>query len=419
MTVESSRLEPFEGTRYPVTEAFIYDAIRTPRGRGKNTGSLHATKPVSLVTGLIDELRKRNPSLDPDRIEDVVLGCVTPVGDQGGDIAKTAAIAAGLPDHVGGVQLNRFCASGLEAVNQTAQRVRSGWEDLLVAGGIESMSRVPMASDGGAWAMDPETNFATSFVPQGIGADLIATLEGFSREDVDAYALESQTRAAKSWADGAFDRSIVPVVDRNGIVVLDHDEHVRETTMEGLSGLKPSFAGIGEMGGFDAVALQKYHWIEKIHHVHHPGNSSGIVDGAALVLMGTEKAGEQNGLTPRARVVATAVSGADPTIMLTGPTPACEKVLAKAGMTIDDIDLLEINEAFAAVPMKLMKDLGFPHERTNVAGGAIALGHPLGATGAMLIGTMVDELERRDLRRALVTLCIGGGMGVATIIERV
>ena len=402
-----------------MTEAFIYDALRTPRGRGKATGSLHATKPVSLVVGLIDELRKRNPSLDQDRIEDVVLGCVSPIGDQGGDIAKTAAIAAGLPDHVGGVQLNRFCASGLEAVNQAGQRVRSGFEDLIVAGGVESMSRVPMASDGGAWAMDPETNFKTSFVPQGIGADLIATLEGFSRADVDAYALESQTRAAKSWADGAFDRSIVPVVDRNGLTVLDHDEHVRETTMEGLSGLKPSFAGIGDMGGFDAVALQKYHWVEAIDHVHHPGNSSGIVDGAALVLLGTEEAGKQNGLTPRARIVATAVSGADPTIMLTGPTPACEKVLAKAGMTVDDIDLLEINEAFAAVPMKLMKDLGFPHERTNVAGGAIALGHPLGATGAMLVGTMVDELERRDLRRAIVTLCIGGGMGVATIIERV
>ncbi|MDD7918008.1 acetyl-CoA C-acetyltransferase [Actinomycetospora callitridis] len=402
-----------------MTEAFIYDALRTPRGRGKASGSLHATKPVSLVVGLIDELRKRNPELDPDKLEDVVLGCVSPIGDQGGDIAKTAAIAAGLPDHVGGVQLNRFCASGLEAVNQAGQRVRSGFEDLIVAGGVESMSRVPMASDGGAWAMDPETNLKTSFVPQGIGADLIATLEGFGREDVDAYALESQTRAAKAWADGAFDRSIVPVVDRNGLTVLDRDEHMRETTMEGLSGLKPSFAGIGDMGGFDAVALQKYHWVEAINHVHHGGNSSGIVDGAALVLLGSEEAGKQNGLTPRARIVGTAVSGADPTIMLTGPTPACEKVLAKAGMTVDDIDLLEINEAFAAVPMKLMKDLGFPHERTNVVGGAIAMGHPLGATGAMLVGTMVDELERRDLRRALVTLCIGGGMGVATIIERV
>jgi acetyl-CoA C-acetyltransferase len=402
-----------------MAEAFIFDHIRTPRGRGKATGSLHEVKPVDLVVGLLDEIKTRNPGLDPHRIDDVVLGVVSPIGDQGGDIAKTAALKAGYPDTVAGVQLNRFCASGLEAVNQAAQRVRSGFEDLIVAGGVESMSRVPMASDGGAWAMDPETNFKTSFVPQGIGADLIATLEGFSREDVDAYALESQTRAAKSWADGAFDRSIVPVVDRNGLVVLDHDEHVRETTMEGLSGLKPSFAGIGDMGGFDAVALQKYHWVEAINHVHHPGNSSGIVDGAALVLLGTEEAGKQNGLTPRARIVATAVSGADPTIMLTGPTPACEKVLAKAGMTADDIDLLEINEAFAAVPMKLMKDLGFSHERTNVAGGAIALGHPLGATGAMLVGTMVDELERRDLRRAIVTLCIGGGMGVATIIERV
>jgi acetyl-CoA C-acetyltransferase len=402
-----------------VTEAFIYDAIRTPRGRGKASGSLHATKPVSLVTGLIDELRKRNPNLDPDQIEDLVLGVVSPIGDQGGDIAKTAAISAGLPDHVGGVQLNRFCASGLEAVNQASQRVRSGFEDLLVAGGVESMSRVPMSSDGGAWAMDPETNLRTSFVPQGIGADLIATLEGFSREDVDAYALESQTRAAKSWADGAFERSIVPVVDRNGLVVLDRDEHVRETTFEGLQGLKPSFAKIGDEGGFDAVALQKYHWIEKINHVHHPGNSSGIVDGSALVLIGTEKAGERNGLTPRARVVATAVSGSDPTIMLTGPTPACEKVLAKAGLTVADIDLLEINEAFAAVALKTMRDLGFSHECTNVAGGAIAMGHPLGATGAMLVGTIVDELERRDLHRAIVTLCIGGGMGVATIIERV
>jgi acetyl-CoA C-acetyltransferase len=402
-----------------VTEAYIYDAIRTPRGRGKATGSLHEVKPVSLVVGLLDELRRRNPELNPEHVEDVVLGCVTPIGDQGGDIAKTAAIAAGMPDTTGGVQLNRFCASGLEAVNQAGQRVASGWEDMIIAGGVESMSRVPMASDGGPWAMDPETNFKTGFAPQGIGADLIATIEGFSRSDVDSYALESQTRAAKSWADGAFDRSIVPVLDRNGLVVLDHDEHVRETTLEGLSGLKPSFAGIGEMGGFDAVALQKYHWIEKIDHVHHPGNSSGIVDGASLVLLGSESAGKANGLTPRARIVATAVSGADPTIMLTGPTPACRKVLAKADMTVDDIDLLEINEAFAAVPMKLMRDLGFPHERTNVMGGAIALGHPLGATGAMLVGTMVDELERRDLRCALVTLCIGGGMGVATIIERV
>src|ERR1700760_808066 len=313
-----------------MTEAFVYDAVRTPRGRGKDTGSLHATKPVSLVVGLIDELRKRNPTLDPDRIEDVVLGCVSPIGDQGGDIAKTAAIAAGLPDTTGGVQLNRFCASGLEAVNQAGQRVASGWEDLIIAGGVESMSRVPMASDGGPWAMDPETNFKTGFAPQGIGADLIATIEGFSREDVDAYALESQTRAAKSWADGAFDRSIVPVKDRNGLTILDRDEHMRETTMEGLSGLKPSFAGIGEMGGFDAVALQKYHWVEKINHVHTPGNSSGIVDGAALVVIGNEQIGSEFGLTPRARIVSTGVVGSEPTIMLTGPMPAAQKALAKA-----------------------------------------------------------------------------------------
>ena len=399
-------------------EAFVYEAIRTPRGKQRN-GSLNEVKPVNLVVGLIDELRARHPDLDETLISDVILGVVSPVGDQGGDIARTAALVAKLPETTGGFQLNRFSASGLEAVNTAAQKVRSGWDDLVLAGGVESMSRVPMGSDGGAWATDPETNYRIGFVPQGIGADLIATIEGFSREDVDAYALESQTRAAKSWADGAFDRSIVPVRDRNGLTILDHDEHMRETTMEGLSGLKPSFAGIGEMGGFDAVALQKYHWIEKIDHVHHGGNSSGIVDGAALVLLGSEDAGKRNGLTPRARIVATAVSGADPTIMLTGPTPACHKVLAKAGMTVDDIDLLEINEAFAAVPMKLMRDLGFPHERTNVLGGAIALGHPLGATGAMLVGTMVDELERRDLRRAIVTLCIGGGMGVATIIERV
>ena len=345
---------------------------------------------------------------------------MSPIGDQGGDIAKTAAIAAGLPDHVGGVQLNRFCASGLEAVNQAGQRVRSGFEDLIVAGGVESMSRVPMASDGGAWAMDPETNFKTSFVPQGIGADLIATLEGFSREDVDAYALESQTRAAKSWADGAFDRSIVPggrpQRPRPSSTATSTCARRRWRACPASSPRSPASA---TWAASTPWRCRSTTGSRRINHVHHGGNSSGIVDGAALVLLGTEEAGKQNGLTPRARIVGTAVSGADPTIMLTGPTPACEKVLAKAGMTVDDIDLLEINEAFAAVPMKLMKDLGFPHERTNVAGGAIALGHPLGATGAMLVGTMVDELERRDLRRALVTLCIGGGMGVATIIERV
>ncbi|WP_088313745.1 acetyl-CoA C-acetyltransferase [Kineosporia sp. R_H_3] len=403
-----------------MTEAYIYDALRTPRGKGRATGSLHGVKPVTLVVGLIDALRERNPGLDTDRLDDVLLGVVSPVGDQGADIARTAGIAAGLPDTVGGVQLNRFCASGLEAVNLAAQKVRSGWDHLVVAGGIESMSRVPIGSDGGAWAMDPETNYDTSFVPQGIGADLIATLEGFTRDDVDLYALGSQERAAKAWAGGHFARSVVPVRDRNGLEILAHDEHMRpETSIEGLGTLPPAFAAMGEMGGFDAVALQKYHWVEKIDHVHTAGNSSGIVDGAALVLVGSEQVGADLGLTPRARVVATAVSGADPTIMLTGPTPASRKALATAGLTVDDIDLFEINEAFASVVLKFTKDLGLDPEKVNVNGGAIAMGHPLGATGAMLVGTVVDELERRDARRALVTLCIGGGMGVATIIERV
>jgi acetyl-CoA C-acetyltransferase len=403
-----------------MTEAFVYEAVRTPRGRGKNTGSLHEVKPVSLVTGLIDETRKRLPTLDTDRIDDLLLGVVSPVGEQGADIAKTAAIVAGLPDTVGGVQLNRFCASGLEAVNIAAQKVRSGWDQLVLAGGVEAMSRVPMGSDGGAWAQDPETALATYFIPQGIGADLIATIEGFSRDDVDAYALRSQERAAKSWAGGHFARSVVPVVDRNGLTILDADEHVRpDTTIEALGALKPSFAGIGEQAGFDAVALQKYHYVERINHVHTPGNSSGIVDGAALVLVGSEAAGADLGLTPRARIVATATSGADPTIMLTGPTPATRKVLATAGLGVEDIDFFELNEAFAAVVLKYMKDLDLDPEIVNVNGGAIAMGHPLGATGAMLVGTVIDELERREARRALVTLCIGGGMGVATIIERV
>ena len=403
-----------------MTEAFLYDAIRTPRGKGKRGGSLYGVKPVSLVTGLLHEVLRRNPSLDPKAVDDLLLGVVMPVGDQGGDIARTAAMMAGLPDTVGGVQLNRFCASGLEAFNIAAQKVRSGWDRLVLAGGVESMSRVPMGSDGGAWAMDPETNDATSFVPQGIGADLIATIEGFSREDVDLYALQSQERAAKAWAGGHFTRSVVPVLDRNGVTVLDRDELMRpETTMEGLAALPSAFAGIGELAGFDAVALQKYHWVEAIDHVHTAGNSSGIVDGAAILLVGSEQAGTDLGLTPRGRVVATATSGADPTIMLTGPTPATRKVLDNAGLGIGDIDLFEINEAFAAVPMKFMKDFGLSDEVVNVNGGAIAMGHPLGATGAMLVGTMLDELERRDARRGLVTLCIGGGMGVATIIERV
>ncbi|MDX2703519.1 acetyl-CoA C-acetyltransferase [Streptomyces sp. PA03-6a] len=401
------------------TDAYVYEAIRTPRGRGKANGSLHGTKPIDLVTGLIDELRRRLPGLDPAAIDDIVLGVVTPIGDQGSDIAKTAAIAAGLPETVAGVQENRFCASGLEAVNMAAAKVRSGWEDLVLAGGVESMSRVPMGSDGGAWAMDPMTSYTTGFVPQGVGADLIATIEGFTRHDVDSYAAESQARAVEAWKEGRFDRSVVPVVDRNGLVVLDRDEHIRPgTTAESLAGLKPSFATIGEAGGFDAVALQKYHWIEKIDHVHHAGNSSGIVDGAALVAVGNRETGERFGLTPRARIVSAAVSGSDPTIMLTGPAPACRKALAKAGLTVDDIDLVEINEAFAAVVLRFMREMGLSHDKVNVNGGAIALGHPLGATGAMILGTLIDELERRDQRYGLATLCVGGGMGIATVVER-
>ena len=401
-------------------QAILYDAIRTPRGRGKKTGSLHEVKPIDLVVGLVDELRKRNPELDIDRIDDLVLGVVTPVGDQGADIAKTAALAAGLPDTVAGVQLNRFCASGLEAVNQAASRVRSGFEDLILAGGVESMSRVPMATDGGAWAMDPATALTTSFVPQGIGADLIATIEGFSRSDVDGYAAESHARAAHAEQAGYFKGSVIPVADRNGLTVLDHDETIRPgTSIESLADLKPSFKDIGDLGGFDSVALEKYHWVDEINHVHHAGNSSGIVDGAALTLIGTSEVGREMGLRPRARVRAVAVSGADPTIMLTGPTPAALKALAKAGLQPSDIDLFEINEAFAAVPMRFMRDLGVSHDRVNVNGGAIAMGHPLGATGAMILGTLLDELERRDLQIGLASLCVGGGMGIATIIERV
>ncbi len=401
------------------TEAFLYDAIRTPRGKGKAAGALHEVKPVQLVTGLLQELRVRHPQLDEEAIDDVVLGVVTPIGDQGMDIARTAVLAAGYPETTGGVQLNRFCASGLEAVNQAAQRIRSGWEDFILAGGVESMSRVTMGSDGGAWAMDPETAIQTNFIPQGISADLIATLDGFSRTDVDAYAAESHARAAKAWANGYFARSVVPVDDRNGLRILDHDQLVRPgTTVETLAGLPASFAAIGEHGGFDSVALEKYVTVERIEHVHHAGNSSGIVDGAALVAIGNEKAGEALGQAPRGRVVAAAVSGTDPTIMLTGPAPAARKALAKAGLEVSDIDLFEMNEAFAAAVLHFMNDLGVPHEKVNVNGGAIALGHPLGATGAMLIGTLLDELERRELRYGLATLCVGGGMGVATIIER-
>ena len=402
-----------------MTEAYIYDAIRTPRGRGKRDGSLHTVKPLDLVVGLIDEVRGRFPDMDVNRIDDVLLGVVTPVGDQGACIAKTAALAAGLPDTVAGYQLNRFCASGLEAVNTGAQKVASGWDDLILAGGVEAMSRIPMGSDGGAWAMDPITNYETGFVPQGIGADLIATIEGFSRRDVDEFAAEPQARAANAWDKGYFQRSVVPVKDRNGMTVLDRDEHVRAgTTADVLGNLNPSFEVMGEMGGFDAVALQKYHYVEKINHVHTGGNSSGIVDGAALVVLGNEQVGKDYGMKPRGRIVATAISGADATIMLTGPAPACRKVLKKAGMTVDQMDLVEINEAFASVAMRFMRDMGLDHDKVNVNGGAIAMGHPLGATGAMILGTALDELERRDKKFALCTLCVGGGMGIATIIER-
>jgi acetyl-CoA C-acetyltransferase len=400
-------------------EAFIYEAIRTPRGKGRN-GALNEIKPVNLAVGLVNELRSRYPDLDVNQISDAVFGVVSPVGDQGGDIARTAMLVAGMPETTGGVQLNRFCASGLEAINTAAAKVKAGFDDLVLAGGVESMSRVPMGSDGGAWAGDPDTNYQIGFVPQGIGADLIATIEGFSRDDVDAYALRSQQLAAKAWSGGYFAKSVVPVRDQNGLVVLDHDEHMRpDTTLEGLGKLKTAFDGIGAMGGFDDVALQNYHFVEKINHVHTGGNSSGIVDGAALVLVGSEKAGKEQGLTPRARIVAAATSGADPVIMLTGPTPATQRVLERTGLTVDDIDLFELNEAFASVVLKFQKDLNIPDEKLNVNGGAIAMGHPLGATGAMITGTMVDELERRGARRALITLCIGGGMGVATIIERV
>lgn len=401
------------------TEAYVYEAIRTPRGRGKANGALHGTKPVDLVVGLLHELRRRLPGLDPAAIDDVVLGVVSPHSDQGSDIAKIAAIAAGLPDSVAGMQENRFCASGLEAVNLAAAKVRSGWEDFVLAGGVESMSRVPLGSDGGAWAMDPMTNYETGFVPQGIGADLIATLEGLGRREVDEFAALSQERAAQAWKEGRFARSVVPVTDRGGLTVLDHDEHLRPgTTVESLSGLKPSFADMGELGGFDAVALQKYHWVEQIEHVHHAGNSSGIVDGSALVAIGSEEAGRRFGLTPRARVVSAAVTGSEPTIMLTGPAPATHKALARAGLRIEDIDLVEINEAFAAVVLRFVREMGLDLDRVNVNGGAIAMGHPLGATGAMILGTLVDELERRDLRYGLATLCVGGGMGIATIVER-
>lgn len=401
-----------------MTEAYVYDAIRTPRGRGKASGSLYEVKPVKLVTTLMHEMQRRH-DLDTSQVEDVILGVVTPVSDQGAVIAKTAALAAGWDLQVAGMQINRFCASGLEAVNLAAQKVRSGWEDLIAAGGVESMSRVPMGSDGGAWAHDPETNLATGFVPQGIGADLIATLDGFSRDMVDAFGVASHAKAAAARKAGHFQRSVVTVKDDLGIAILDHDETIRaETSLQTLGALRPSFEKLGAMG-FDAVALRKYPQVERISHVHHAGNSSGIVDGAALALIGSEAAGKRLGLTPRARIVATALTGTDPTIMLTGPAPASRKALQKAGLTVDDIDLFEVNEAFAAVVMRFMEEMGVPNEKVNVNGGSIAMGHPLGATGAMLLATLIDELERRQLRRGLITLCVGGGMGIATIIERV
>lgn len=399
-------------------EAYIYDAVRTPRGKGKKEGSLHEVKPITLVAGLLTALQSRN-SLDTSQVDDIVLGCVTPVADQGADIAKTAALLADWSENVCGTQLNRFCASGLEAVNLAAMKIRSGWEDLVVAGGVESMSRVPMGSDGGPWAYDPETSTHTGFVPQGIGADLIATIGDFSRQDVDQFALNSQKKATFARANGNFNKSLVPVKDSTGLVILDHDEFIREdTTMEGLSQLRPSFEKLGQMG-FDSVALKKYHYVEKINHVHTPGNASGIVDGSALVLIGSEAKGKELGLKARGRIVATAVTGTDPTIMLIGPAPATRKVLRKANLRVEDIDLFEVNEAFASVVMRFQKEMGVPDEKVNVNGGSIAMGHPLGATGAVILATLLDELESGNQRYGLCTLCVGGGMGIATVIERI
>jgi acetyl-CoA C-acetyltransferase len=401
-----------------MVDAYIFDAVRTPRGKGKKDGSLHQATPVALIATLLRALESRS-SLDTSLVDDVVLGCVTPVGEQGADVARTAVLAADWAQTVAGVTLSRFCASGSEAVNLAAMKVMSGQEDMVVAGGIESMSRWAMGSDGGAWVMDPAINHKLAFIPQGISADLIATLEGFSRADVDAYAVQSQKRAAAAKAAGHFKNSIVPVKDLNGLTLLDHDETVRgEASVESLGKLDPSFAMMGSMG-FDATALSKYTTIEKINHVHHAGNSSGIVDGSALMLIGSAEAGKKAGLKPRARIRACSVIGSEPTIMLTGTTPACQKALKRAGMSVKDLDLLEINEAFAVVPMKTARDLGVSLDRVNVNGGAIAMGHPLGATGCVIIGTLLDELERQNKSTGLATLCVGAGMGIATIIERV
>ncbi|HUP25343.1 MAG TPA: acetyl-CoA C-acetyltransferase [Thermoanaerobaculia bacterium] len=399
--------------------AYIYDAVRTPRGRGKKDGSLHEVTALQLATQVLESLRDRN-QLDTSKVDDVVFGCVSPIGEQGACIPRMAVLNAGWDQSVPGVQINRFCASGLEAVNMAAGEVMGGAADLAVGGGVEAMSRVPMGSDGGAMAADPELALKTYFVPQGISADLIATKYGFSRDDVDSYAVESQVRAERSWREGRFAKSVVPVKDRNGIEVLGHDEHMRPgTTVESLASLKPAFSDMGQQYGFDAVAIQRYPEVEHIEHVHHAGNSSGIVDGAAAVLVGSEEAGKALGLKPRARIRAYASIGSEPCIMLTGPGLVTEKVLRRAGMTKDDIDLFELNEAFASVVLRFMQQLDIGHDRINVNGGAIAMGHPLGATGAMILGTVLDELERRDLGTALVTLCVGAGMGTATVVERV
>lgn len=397
-------------------QVYIYDAIRTPRGKGKKGGALYSMKPVSLMANLLNELKDRN-QLDTDQVDDIVLGCVSPVGEQGANIAKTSALLADWSERPAGMQINRFCASGLEAVNIAAQKIASGWEDLVVAGGVEHMSRVPMGSDGGPMAMDPETSFQTYFVPQGIGADTIATIEGFTRNQVDAFAVQSHQKAAKAWQEGRFSSSVVPVKDQNGIVLLENDELVRaDASIESLSSLNPSFQAMGQMG-FDETALRKYSFLEQINHVHTPGNSSGIVDGAAAILLGNKQKGIELGLEAKGRIVATAVTSTDPTIMLTGPAPATEKVLQKAGLTIADIDLFEVNEAFASVVMKFQKELSVPDAKVNVNGGSIAMGHPLGATGAIILGTVLDELALQGKRYGLCTLCVGGGMGIATIVE--
>lgn len=402
-----------------MTEAFIYDAVRTPRGKGRSSGALHEVTPMRLATTALEAVRDRN-NLDTSLVDDVVLGCVMPVGEQGADIARVAVIQSGYAETTAGVQINRFCASGLEACNMAAAQVMSGQSQMAIGGGVESMSRVPMGSDGGAWATDPAVAMPTYFVPQGISADLIATKYGFSRDDVDSYAVESQKRAKRSWDEGRFKKSIIPVKDINGLTILDRDEHLRpETTMQSLASLDPSFAVMGEQFGFNSVATQRYPEVERIEHVHHAGNSSGIVDGAAAVLIGNAEAGKKSGLKPRARIRSFASIGSEPTIMLTGPSFAAEKALKLAGMTASDIDLFELNEAFASVVLRFMQALNIPHDKINVNGGAIALGHPLGATGAMILGTMVDELERTGKSTALVTLCVGAGMGTATIIERV